>query len=167
MALQFLAAHGDDTLVLYQPAVGQPMIEAMRWVTAWQKQWKERKGNGMDWDDKNLHRTDELRIPEISLSAYDDFSDEFKGTLWFKSSKQPQQISQAATEVMLKVDGAGVKFTASETYQGVDPFAVQTVDPVPRRFWFDRPFFAFLWRDGAEWPHAAVWFGSSEGLGHL
>ena len=35
---------------------------------------------------------------------------------------------------------------------------------IPRRFWFDRPFFLFLWRAAAAWPYAGVWLGSAEAL---
>ncbi len=35
---------------------------------------------------------------------------------------------------------------------------------VPRHFIYGRPFFAFLWRDGAEWPYFGVWNGNDTAL---
>lgn len=163
MALQLLAKVGDDSLVLYQPAEAQPMIEAMRWVKTWRDGWDRHEGDEMGWDDKFLHRVDDLRVPEISLKAHADLGDDFKGAIWFKDSKMPHQVTQAVTDLKLEIDGLGVKFESTAAIQ-VDPFASGGPTEVPRRFWFDRPFFAFLWRDKAEWPYAAVWFGSAEGL---
>jgi hypothetical protein len=163
MALQLLAKVGDDSLVLYQPAEAQPMIEAMRWVKTWRDGWDRHEGDELGWDDKTLHQADDLRVPEISLKAHADFRDDFKGAIWFKDSKIPSEVSQAVTDMKLEVDGLGVKFESTAEME-VDPFASGGPTAVPRKFWFDRPFFAFLWRDGAEWPYAAVWFGSSEGL---
>jgi hypothetical protein len=35
---------------------------------------------------------------------------------------------------------------------------------VPRRFLYDRPFFVFLWREGAEWPYFGAWIGDESSL---
>lgn len=165
IALQLLAKVGDDSLVLYQPAQGQLMIEAMRWVKTWSERWDAHDGDELGWDDKFLHRFDDLRVPEISLKGHVDFARDFIGTYWFKDTKTPYGVSQAVTDIKLEVDGTGVKFEATAAME-MGPFGSSTpvVSPVPRKFWFDRPFFAFLWRDGAEWPYAAVWFGSADGL---
>ena len=165
MALQLLAKEGDDSLVLYQPSESQPMIEAMRWVKTWRERWDKHEGTELGWDDKCLHSTDDLRVPEIALKGHADFGDDFKGRFWFKDTKVPHGVSQAVTDIKLEVDGIGVKFEAKAKME-MGPFGSSSavVSPVPRKFWFDRPFFAFLWRDGAEWPYAAVWFGSAEGL---
>jgi hypothetical protein len=47
-----------------------------------------------------------------------------------------------------------------------DPFAgtPETPPTVSRHFIYDRPFFAFLWRDGAEWPYFGVWIGGVSAL---
>ena len=164
MALQLLAKVGDDTLVLYQPAEAQPMIEAMRWVRTWREGWNKHKGADLDWNDKVLHSMDDLRVPEILLTGHSDFSNDFKGEYLFKDAKLPYRVTQAATDMMLEVDGVGVKFEATAEMDVLAFGDSERKSPVPRKFWFDRPFFAFLWRDGAAWPYAAVWFGSSEGL---
>lgn len=33
---------------------------------------------------------------------------------------------------------------------------------IPRVFRYDRPFFVFLWRRGAEWPYFGAWIGNAE-----
>jgi hypothetical protein len=35
---------------------------------------------------------------------------------------------------------------------------------VPRDFHYDRPFFVFLWREGAEWPYVGAWVGDDAGM---
>jgi hypothetical protein len=164
MALQLLAKMGDDTLVLYQPAEAQPMIEAMRWVKTWRQGWDKHEGENLDWNDKVLHQMDDLRVPEISLKGHADFGNDFKGEYLFKDAKLPYRVTQAATDMKLEVDGVGVKFEATAEMDVLAFGSSERKSPVPRKFWFDRPFFAFLWRDGAEWPYAAVWFGTAEGL---
>lgn len=160
-ALQFTAREGDDTMVLYLPKEGQSMMEAMQWVKQWRGEWDARKSDGLAWDDPSLHGGDELRVPEIELKAETEMSEAFAGHLMFRGQMQPWRVKQAWANVSLDVDAKGVKFT-SQAVMGMDPFAGETPQPVPRKFLFNRPFFLFLWRDKAAWPYAAVWFGDAE-----
>ena len=48
-----------------------------------------------------------------------------------------------------------------------DPMMQITCDPppmVPRDFHYNRPFFVFLWREGAEWPYVGAWVGDDAGM---
>ncbi|WP_338288465.1 hypothetical protein [Luteolibacter sp. LG18] len=164
-ALQFLSKKGDDTMILYLPKEGQPMMEAIRWVETWKRGWGSAEEAKMEWNEKRLHEGDDLRIPEIQLDAAQDLGAKFSGNLFFKKSQTPWRVAQATTSASLGVDAKGVKFQSTAAME-IRPFGGVTdlQKAFPRRFWFDRPFFLFLWREKAEWPCAAVWFGSVEGL---
>jgi len=163
-ALQLLAKQGDDTMILYIPEESQPMLEAIAWTRAWKAHWPEQEDSAGAWDDKRLHESDDLRIPEIELKRDADLRDSFAGLYAVKAPGTPWFVSQAKSMVSLRVDATGVKFKASASMQMVPLAAAEKQQPVPRRFWFDRPFYLFLWREKAEWPYAAVWFGNAEGL---
>ena len=165
IALQLLGAESDDTLVLYQPAKNQKMIDAMRWVKIWRERWETHEGASLAWNDKFPHRGDDLRFPEIRLGAQTDCSDDFKGAFWLKDVTQSQQVTQAAISMRLEANGITAPDSPARAVVESDPPPLsKPVTGVPRRFWINRHFFAFFWRDGAAWPYAAVWFGSSEGL---
>jgi len=162
-ALQFSAVHGDDKMILYTPKEGQSMLEAMTWVRAWRgQQTSESIPGSHGWDDPSIHDRDELRAPEMLLQRDEDMVNLFAGDLHFKGVAGTARISQATSTMKLAVDATGVRFQATVAIQ--DPFVPAKPAPFPRKFWFDQPFFLFLWRDGAVWPYAAVWFGDTEGL---
>jgi hypothetical protein len=109
-----------------------------------------------------IAREDDLRVPVIEIACEADLISQFAGALSFKDETLPWEIVQAKSSMQLNVDEKGVKFAATATLENA-PFGVapEKVVPQPRWFWFDRPFFLFLWRDGAEWPYAGVWFGTA------
>jgi len=160
-ALQFPAQKGDDTLVLYLPAQAPTMQAAMEAVRKWRKGWPKDSG-GPNAQDPRLHAKDDLRVPKIALATESDLMSQFAGTIYFKNENLPWRVVQAKSSVQLDVDEKGVKFKATATLEGEAFAESDKVVPQPRWFWFDRPFFLFLWRDGAEWPYAGVWFGSTE-----
>jgi len=161
-ALQIPAQNGDDTLVLYLPTHPSTMKAAMDEVRKWRSSWPRESG-GPNAQDPRLHEKDDLRVPVINLSSEGDLMTQFAGLISFKGENMPWRIVQAKSSVNLNVDEKGVKFTAAATMEGA-PFSVasEKTVPLPRWFWFDRPFFLFLWRDGAEWPYAGVWFGTAD-----
>lgn len=161
-ALQFPAQEGDDTLVLYLPAKIPAMQTAMEEVRKWRSEWPKESG-GPNAQDPRLHAKDDLRVPVVDLTSEGDLMTQFAGLIYFKGESMPWRIVQAKSSMQLNVDEQGVKFAATATLEG-EPFAEapKKVVPQPRWFWFDRPFFLFLWRDGAEWPYAGVWFGAAD-----
>jgi hypothetical protein len=161
-ALQLMPKEGDDTMILYMPEESQTMLEAVTWVHAWRKEWETRKGDGLSWDDPRLHVEDDLRIPEIDLDARASLAESFAGVIQFKGESVPYRVDRAVTMTRLQVDATGVKFS-SKAEMEMQPFGdlPPTPQPKPRRFWFDKPFFLFLWRDGADLPYAGVWFGDT------
>ncbi len=163
-ALQCLAKEGDDTMVLFIPNPGQTMLEAMASVRKCRLAWDGREQAENTINDKFLHSMDDLRVPKISLAMKADLTSAFVGAIRFKDSPQPWRMGKAETQGSLEVDSKGVKFEATvqlEVFAGPQD---RPKPPIRRQFWFDRPFFLFLWRDGAEWPYAGVWFGSAETL---
>jgi hypothetical protein len=163
-ALQFPAREGDDTLVLYLPIQASTMRAAMEEVRRWRGEWPKESG-GPNARDPRLHAKDDLRVPVIELACDGELRRQLGGLIYFQGEGVPWHIVQARSSMALKVDEKGVKF--AETAEMVaDPFGEPPakIAPHPRWFWFDRPFFLFLWRDGAEWPYAGVWFGSAEHL---
>ncbi|MGC4015716.1 MAG: hypothetical protein QM755_14510 [Luteolibacter sp.] len=166
-ALECGAKEGDDQLVLYMPSGPQAMQEAIQWVAAWRKGWGNAPTAGDQWNDKWLHAMDDLRVPEISLEREDEnLTGWFNGDLLFEGQVGPWRITDAKSSAKLEVDAKGVKIKAKASIEerplgGSPP---PPPKPQPRRFWFDRPFFLFLWRENAEWPYAAVWFGNADGL---
>ena len=81
-----------------------------------------------------------------------------------KDSSSPWRVGKAETDGSLEVDAKGVKFQATASMSAFGGAPEPEPKSIPRRFWFDRPFFLFLWRDAAEWPYAGVWLGSAEAL---
>jgi len=160
-ALQFPAKEGDDTLVLYLPAQPSTLQAAMEEVRKWRSEWPKESG-GPNAQDPRLHARDDLRVPVIDLTCEGDLGNQLLGSIYFKNLRDPWRIVQARSSVSLNVDERGVKFAATATAEA-EPFGVapEKVTPHPRWFWFDRPFFLFLWRDGAKWPYAGVWFGTA------
>ncbi len=67
------------------------------------------------------------------------------------------------TRFKLHEKGAEVRV---EAINRAEPYAGEIKMPpmVPRHFIYGRPFFAFLWRDGAEWPYFGVWNGNDTAL---
>jgi len=164
-ALQFLARGGDDTLVLYMPAGTMRMDDAIRLLNTAQKAWRTRREDPLGAADKRLHFLDTVRVPDVSLSQEEDLTGKFSGRLHFKDIEKSGRIDLVKTSMKLDVDAKGVMVKAKAEIQGRG-FGGAPAPPknIPRRFSFDRPFFLFIWRDGAEWPYAAVWFGNAEGL---
>jgi hypothetical protein len=161
-ALQFPAKEGDDTLVLYLPSETATLKAAMEDVRKWRSEWPRESG-GPNAQDPRLHARDDLRVPVIDLTCEGDLGMQFAGSIYFKGERVPWKIVQAKSSMQLNVDEKGVKFAATATMEAA-PFseAPKKVVPHPRWFWFDRPFFLFLWRDGAEWPYTGVWFGAAD-----
>jgi len=69
--------------------------------------------------------------------------------------------AEQVTSFELFEKGARVRV---QTSFGAEPFGSSPPPPPPRDFIFDRPFFVFLWRDGAEWPYFGAWIGDASAL---
>jgi hypothetical protein len=107
-----------------------------------------------------LRSSDEIRIPYIDLESNADLVSKLGGTRHY--GKTPWTIIRAEqlTRFHLHEKGARVhaEVSLAASFGDVDPFSES------RRFIYDRPFFVFLWRDGAEWPYFGAWIGDVTAL---
>jgi hypothetical protein len=107
-----------------------------------------------------------LYLPESHQSMWEALS---WIKTWAGSSSDPEmltpgddlrvpQVSLSSPVFSLLVDGSGQKFKPEyEPKLSADYFPGFK----SRRFWFDRPFFLFLWKEESELPHAGIWFGDT------
>jgi hypothetical protein len=161
-AIQILCKEADDSVVLYRPAKPMDFATACSWIRTWRAQATTNKAEFGAWDDPLLHETDEVRIPYVDLESTADLTSRLRGVRIHKG--KPWGISRAEqlTRFQLHEKGARVRAEVS-----IDAFALaeeQGPRIIPRKFIYDRPFFVFLWRDGAEWPYFGAWMGDSSAM---
>ncbi len=156
-ALQ-IASDGDDCAVLYLPEKPLSMVEACGIVREWRA--NPLKGEWGSAQDPNLHETDDVRIPVLRLENTTDFVPDLQGLRYFKSGP-PWIISKAEQRLKFQLTEKGAKLRAEEESEA-DPFGEPS--KLPRFFHYDRPFFVFLWRDGAEWPYFGAWIGNNASM---
>jgi hypothetical protein len=161
-ALQIDCKQADDSLVLYLPPGDQNFATACHWLRTWRSRFKQDPASTNGWNDPLVHRDDEIQIPYVTLESKADFASQLEGHRDHEKTKIPWSISRAEqiTRFQLHEKGARVRVEASGV---ADPFAGPP-PTVPRRFLYDRPFFVFLWREGAEWPYFGVWIGDESSL---
>ncbi len=161
-ALQIACKLADDSLVLYLPPGNQNFATACHWLRTWRSGFIPDPASANGWDDPFVHRGDEIQIPYVTLESKADFTSQLGGIRHCGKSKLPWTISRAEqiTRFQLHEKGAQVRVGAA----GIsDPFA-EPPPTVLRRFLYDRPFFVFLWREGAEWPYFGAWIGDESSL---
>ncbi len=113
----------------------------------------------------SLHRQDVIKIPYVTIDANTDFTGQLSGNLHYAGEALPWRVAMAFqfTRFELFEEGARVRV---ETGVGTEPFGEPPKPPpvIPRSFVCDRPFYAFLWRVGADWPYLATWIDGSDCL---
>ena len=161
-ALQIDCKQAGDSLVLYLPPGNQDFATACHWLRTWRSRFKQEPASTNGWNDPLMHRGDEIQIPYVTLESNADFTSVLTGTRYHGKKKIPWSISRAEqiTRFQLHEKGARARVEASGAS---DPFA-EPSHTVPRRFLYDRPFFVFLWREGAEWPYFGSWIGDESSL---
>ena len=160
-ALQ-IASDGDDCVVLYLPEKPLGMSEACGKVRGMRA--NPLKGNWGSLQDPDLHETDDVRIPVLKLENTTDFVPELQGLRHYNTGV-PWIIYKAEQRLKFQLTEKGAKLRV-QVETGVEPFGDPPPKPkmVPRSFHFDRPFFVFLWRDGAEWPYFGAWIGNDASM---
>jgi hypothetical protein len=162
-ALEISCNAGDDKLVLYMPPEPQDFKTACEVVLGLRGEVR----NEITTVESNLrlylNSGDDIRIPYVSLDTKKDFTDQLIGLRYYEKAEDPWLIGRAEqkTRFVLFEKGARVRVVAES---GADPFAGTPKLLKPRKFIYDRPFFVFLWRDGAEWPYFGVWLGDTTAL---
>jgi hypothetical protein len=161
-ALQ-IEAEGKESLVLYLPTERESFNAACTKLREWRKEGlKGEYGSPMD---PGLHGKDDLRIPYVALAAKADFQSALPALRFHKGHQEPWTIVKAEQRTKFKMTEKGAKVRA-EVELGAEPFGEAPPPPplTPRKFHFDRPFYAFMWRDGAEWPYFGAWIGDDSGM---
>lgn len=164
-ALQVLSKQGDETVVLYRPALPQGFATACEFLRDRMKEHGQSETRSHGVDDRWLHEKDDVRVPYLSVETDAMLTDRLKGVQWTKERVLPREVMHASqrTAFVLHERGARVKVV---TDMSMEPFGPPPPKPkhVPRRFFYDAPFFVFLWRDGADWPYLGCWVGDAEVL---
>ncbi len=134
------------------------MAEACRKIREWRA--NPLQGHWGSAQDPRLHETDDVRIPVLKLENTADFVPDLGGLRHYQSGP-PWIINQAQQRLKFQLTEKGAKLRA-EVELEADPFADSSPKPkmIPRFFHYDRPFFVFLWRNGAEWPYFGAWIGN-------
>lgn len=151
------------SVILFSPSEPMNFEKSSRWIRVWREHWEEKADADYgSSNDRFLHRTDKLRVPHLSLKVSSNFAGQLQGGRIYGRKGDPFNVSAARQRVEFQLDERGARMQAAAE-GGVDPFA-GLPPAVPRDFSFDRPFFVFLWRDGAEWPYFGAWIGDSAGM---
>jgi hypothetical protein len=161
-ALEIQCRENDDRVVLFQPSKPLDFLTACSWLRTWRKADAGTEDSAGKWNDPYLHRKDEVRIPYVQLDVDTDFTSKLESYRFHNG--MPWRIAAASqlSRFRLHERGAEVEVRA-RIY--ADPFGgVETPVYTPRRFYFDRPFFVFLWRAKAEWPYFGAWIGDHSAL---
>jgi hypothetical protein len=159
-AIQIQCKEADDTVILYLPPKPQDFTTACAWLRTWRKQSNPDNNRTNEWDDPILHRSDAISIPYIELESNADLTSRLTGLRYHGNT--PWLITRAEQFTRLELHEKGARVRAEVSIEA-EPFAGPP--PVfPRQFIYDRPFFVFLWRDGAEWPYFGAWIGDDSAL---
>ena len=156
-ALQ-IASDADDSAVLYLPEKPVSFIEACAKLREWRS--KRLGGAYGSMQDPNLHEKDDVRIPMLKLENTTDFVPFLNSDRYFESGG-PWRLYKAEQRLKFQLTEKGAKLHV-EVEMGMEPFGAPQAPPtmIPRFFHYDRPFFVFLWRNGAEWPYFGAWIGN-------
>jgi len=161
-AIQIECRENDDTVVLYQPAKQLDFLTACSWLRTWRKEQPPAVNLSGQWNDPRIHDMDEIRIPYTNIDVDTDFTSKLTSSRYYENV--PWRIARAGqiSRFRLHEKGAAVEV---RSYIAADPFGdVERPVFFPRRFYFDRPFFVFLWRANAEWPYFGAWIGDGSSL---
>jgi hypothetical protein len=160
-ALQ-IASSGDDSAVLYLPE--SPVTFSV--ACAKLREWRENplKGPYGSAQDPWLHENDDVRIPLLELENTTDFVSDLKSDRYFRTGP-PWYLHKAEQRLKFKLTEKGARLRV-KVEVAADPFGELPPKPemVPRLFRYDRPFYVFLWRDGAEWPYFGTWIGNDQAM---
>ena len=156
-ALQ-IASDSDDCAILYLPEKLMGFSDACEKLR--QLRANPLKGAWGSAQDPSLHEMDDVRIPTLQFANTTDFAPDLQSLRYYKSGP-PWRIYNAEQRLKFQLTEKGAKLRV-EVKLGMEPFGEPPPKPqmVPRFFHYDRPFFVFLWRDGAEWPYFGAWIGN-------
>lgn len=153
----------EEAAVLYLADRPMSFGEACVRLRGWRA--KELPGGYGAKLDARLHEDDDVRIPLLTLETKTNFEQRLAGDRFYGKPDDPWRLYKAEQRVkfMLNEKGAKVRVEVELGGTGFGPASPVKPPPViPRVFRYDRPFFVFLWRRGAEWPYFGAWVGNAE-----
>ncbi len=161
-ALQLFSKE-DDAVVLYLPEEAVTFEKACEQL----RQWRAKKlpGKYGTLEHARLHKDDDLRIPYVKFHNKTNFAPLLKSGRFYGGPDDPWTIYHAEQRTDFELTEKGAKARVyAET--GLEPFGDLPPLPrtVPRKFYYDKPFFLFLWRDKAEWPYFGAWIGNASAM---
>jgi hypothetical protein len=106
-----------------------------------------------------LHEKDDVRIPVLKLENTTDFVP-LLGSVRYFGSGAPWKLYKAEQRLKFALTEKGAKLRVKVEMEGFGKSPPPPPPMMPRFFHYDRPFFVFLWRDGAEWPYFGAWVGN-------
>lgn len=154
-ALQLRGRKAGETIILYLPAKPQAFSTACTWLRTWLSQ-SHHPERARAWDDPSLHLGDEIRIPSIDLATREGVIHHPK--------VEPRAVIKIKQITRFQLHEKNAHLPNETLTEMEDPFAEPQPPSHPRKFIYDRPFFVFLWRDGAEWPYFGAWIGDASAL---
>lgn len=158
-----IAGRDDEAVVCDLPESVETMESAVRRLRDWRN--AAAKGNWGALDDPRMHENDDLRIPFLDCDVAADFTSRLEGARYFEGQVLPRRIFIAEQHLEFELTEKGARLRAAVTL-GDEPFGEAPQPPrmMPRKLHFDRPFFVFLWRDGADWPYFGAWIGNADAM---
>jgi hypothetical protein len=162
-ALEVSCKRGDDTVVFYMPPAGQDFATACKWLREWRKTYDRNAELPDGWNDRSLHEGDEVRVPYVTLDVTEDLAGQLQGGRFYGKAGDPWAIRRAEQRTKFELHEKGARVRVVDSIQA-DPFGGAPPPAFPREFFYDRPYFVFLWREKAEWPYLGVWVGDTSAL---
>lgn len=152
-----------ESVVLYRPESPVDFATACARLREWLASQLE--GDYGALLDPRLHEQDDLRIPLIKLETMNDFLPQLSGLRDYQNESLPWRIHHARQWIKFELTERGAE-VKTRVVAASEPFGEPQPQPkiFPRRFFYDGPFFVFLWRNGAEWPYFGTWVGDTTAL---
>jgi len=104
-----------------------------------------------------------MHLEVLKLVNTTDFGPLLSSNRFIGTAGDPWRLYKAEQRLKFELTEKGAKLRV-EVEMGAEPFGEPPAPPpmIPRNFYYDRPFFIFLWRGGAEWPYFGAWIGNGE-----
>ncbi len=153
-------ADSGESVVLYQPPQRESFQAAWTKVQLWFREGL--CGERGSEADPRLHSGDQLCIPYLDLEADSNLGPRLGGARYHQGFENPWEILGAWMRTKFKMNEKGVELRVIVELLGGS--WSRPVPNVPRDLRFNRPFFVFLCRDGAEWPYFGAWIGDHAAL---
>lgn len=158
-AVQIRCKNEEDSLILYLPPASMDLQSACERIAELLKEDANPQGGA------SFESLDEIRIPYLTIEIETDVASALTGNIHFEKLGPGSSIAEARQLVRFHLHEKGAKVRA-ETTIAASPFGPvePRTPPPPRHFIYDRPFFAFMWRKGSDWPYLATWVATADGM---